>query len=409
MLRKPIAPHPWFRFQNAVKEGDEAADIYVYDFIGESWDGESVSAKKFVAELAALPKSVARLNVHINSPGGSVFDAVAIANVLREHSADVVVSIEGLAASAATIVAMGGDTIGIAENALFMIHDPYGFALGNAKDMRKTADALDRARDSIVATYKWHSPLDAEELGRLMSDTTWMTAAEAVERGFADEVTAKSEARAELDQDLVDDVLGAVPERFKAALHERVTVKVPTEPIASAGKVEQTSPPTNRPLRKEAQTMKTEEEIQAAIASARKEGVEEGRTAERTRILGIESALIPGHEKLVAELKLDPTVSPGDAALRINAAERAGRDRVLAAIRDDGKQTAVVTATATNPAGETAAVDDPRKPLEERAKIAWDNSPEIRAEFEHMGGFESYLEWRRVDASGEARILHAVK
>ena len=154
MNRKPVSTRPWYRFQNQVKEGDEAADLYVYDFIGDSWDGESVTAKKFVAELQALPESVARLNVHINSPGGSVFDAVAIANVLRGHRAKVAVAIEGLAASAATIVAMGGDSIGIADNALFMIHDPYGLTVGNAKEMRKMADALERARDSIVATSR---------------------------------------------------------------------------------------------------------------------------------------------------------------------------------------------------------------------------------------------------------------
>ena len=108
-------------------------------------------------------------------------------------------------------------------------------------------------------------------------------------------------------------------------------------------------------------------------------------------------------------MKLDAAVTPGEAALRINAAERAGRERSKEALRKDGETTAVVGASNPSATGESSAVDDPRKPVEERAKVVWDNSPEVRAEFEGMGGFESYVAWRKADATGSARILKAVK
>lgn len=393
----------WYRFTNEVKEGDGAADLYVYDYIGATWDGEGVTAKKFMADVQALPKSVAQINLHVNSPGGSVFDAVAIANMLRAHRAAVNVSIEGLAASAATIVSMAGDKISIAENALFMIHDPYGFAMGGAKEMRAEADALDRVRDAIVATYKWHSPLDAEKISGLMQDVTWWSAQEAVDNGFATEVTGASTAQAH-----VAPFLGPLPARFAAAL-EGVAVKVAPPTIASAKPLVASSPPFATPKPANEGVEMTDQEIKAAIDAARTEGIEHGRTTERERIFGVEGALIPGHEKLIAELKRDPSVSPGDAALKVNAAERTAREAAGKGIRSDGKLTehvaAEVSATgAAETAGELAA-----RPIEEQAKHTWDRDADLRAEFEHMGGFDSYLEFRRAEASGVARILKAVK
>jgi ATP-dependent Clp protease, protease subunit len=394
----------WYKFQNEVREGDEAADLYIYDVIGDSWDGESVTAKRFMADVNGLPQSVGRIRLHINSPGGSVFDAVAIANVLRAHRAAVDVSIEGLAASAATVVAMGGDSIGIAENALFMIHDPYGAAIGGAKEMRDMADALDRVRDGIVATYRWHSPLEPAAIAALMEKGTWMSAAEALERGFATAVTGATEARAELTDDIAAR-LGPVPERFANVVNRPASVKVQASVIVKDAPDSRTSRPLGRLTAKEAEM--TDDEIQTLVEKTRLEAHEAGRTAERDRILGVEGALIQGHEKLIADLKRDPAITPGEAALRVNAAERTARDRTFDAIKRDGQATGIVEASSSS-TGDAGAIDDALLPVEERAAKEWRTSPQIRDEFERMGGFESYLAIRK-DEERREKKLHAVK
>jgi ATP-dependent protease ClpP protease subunit len=222
------SPRSWYRF-NA--EAD-VADLYVYDYIGvDPWTGEGVGAKQFIDELNALPKSVKTITLHVNSPGGSVFDAVAIANALREHRAGVDVSIEGVAASAATIVIMGGTRIRIAENALVMIHNAVGFAWGTAKDMRAEAEALDRVQAAIVATYQWHSKLSADDLVAMMEAVTWMDAEEAVENGFATEVGAAMQAAAHFDPRSAAK-LGAAPEKYQTRLDEIVAESTEEEPDA---------------------------------------------------------------------------------------------------------------------------------------------------------------------------------
>jgi ATP-dependent protease ClpP protease subunit len=229
-------PRAWYRIVNAADLG--SADLYVYDSIGKSfWDDSTVTAKQFVADLAALPESVKTIRVHVNSPGGDVFDAVAIANALKAHPAEIEVSIEGLAASAATIITMAGDRIRIVENGLVMVHNPHGFVYGTAEDMRKIAGLLDKVRDSIVATYQWHSTLDAEALIALMDATTWMDADEALEKGFATEIIDAVPAEAQFRPAAVA-ALGEVPAKHRPAL-EAFTAKpapAPPQPTAAAPK-----------------------------------------------------------------------------------------------------------------------------------------------------------------------------
>ncbi len=128
------------------------------------------------------------LNVYINSPGGNVFAGNAIYNILKRHSAQIVVYVDGLAASAASVVAMAGDRIIMPVNSMLMIHDAWTIAIGNAAEFRKTADVLDQIGKSLVAAYQARTGMSAEEIAQLMADETWMTAEEAVEMGFADEV-----------------------------------------------------------------------------------------------------------------------------------------------------------------------------------------------------------------------------
>lgn len=169
----------WF----SIRARDEGAELSIYDEIG----AYGVSAKAFIAELGALASGTA-LELRLNSPGGSVFDAVAIYNALKRHEGAVTVTIDGIAASAASYVAMAGDEVVMPENAFLMIHDPSGLVMGTAGDMREMAEALDKIAGSLIKGYAAKSGKADDEIATLMAAETWFDAAEAVEAGFADRI-----------------------------------------------------------------------------------------------------------------------------------------------------------------------------------------------------------------------------
>lgn len=166
------------------RSGSKSADLFLYDDIGEGWFG-GISAKQVVDDLKNLG-AVDTLNVRINSAGGSVFEGLAIYNAIDRNPARVVVHVDSVAASIASIIAMAGAEIRIASNARIMIHDPSGFAIGTADDMRSTADLLDSVRGTLVDTYVKRTKNDAAKVSDWMADETWFTARDAVDNGFAD-------------------------------------------------------------------------------------------------------------------------------------------------------------------------------------------------------------------------------
>jgi ATP-dependent protease ClpP protease subunit len=178
-------------------EGDAAksATLYLYDFVGfDPWSGGGVTAKKVIDDLAALGQ-VDAIDVRVNSPGGDVFDGVAIYNALARNPAKVTVHVDGLAASIASLIAMAGDEIRVAENAMFMVHQPWTIAIGDAPEMRRVAEALDKAWSSMLATYQRRTGRRAETITKKVADAGgewWLTAEEAVAQGFADVVAAPS-------------------------------------------------------------------------------------------------------------------------------------------------------------------------------------------------------------------------
>ena len=165
----------------AIRARGTGAEVAIYDEIG----AYGVSAKGFLAELGALPEGTP-VDLRLNSPGGSVFDAVAIHNALKRHEGTVTVWIDGIAASAASYVAMAGDEIVMPENAFLMIHDPAGLVMGTAEDMRALAEALDKVKGSLVSGYAAKSGRTPEEVSALMAAETWFDASDAVAQGFAD-------------------------------------------------------------------------------------------------------------------------------------------------------------------------------------------------------------------------------
>lgn len=192
----------WFKI--SAKANTPDAEISIYDEIG-AW---GVTAKDFIGELRNVKAQ--SITLSINSPGGSVFDALALYNALRQHEASVTVKVMGVAASAASLIAMAGDKIIMPENAFMMIHNPINFAYGNAEDMREMADILDKIGASLVATYVARTGLPEEEVRALLDAETWLNAEEAVEKGFADEMEAALKVAASFDMDRLPENVKAV-------------------------------------------------------------------------------------------------------------------------------------------------------------------------------------------------------
>jgi ATP-dependent protease ClpP protease subunit len=176
----------WFQ----MKAEEKSAEIVIYDEIGKSWWGEdTVSAKQFLDDLAGLG-DVDTISLRINSPGGDVFDGVAIHNALKNHKADVTAHVDGIAASAASFIAMAADKIVMPSNTFMLVHGASGFAMGGADDVRALADDLDRIDKSLTATYASRAKTTVAKVKALMKEDRLMDADEAKSLGFADVVTA---------------------------------------------------------------------------------------------------------------------------------------------------------------------------------------------------------------------------
>lgn len=189
--RRPKASvknNSWFRMKASA--ADEA-DIYIYDEIG-FW---GVTARQFVSDLQALG-DVSHINLHINSPGGDVFEGIAIFNALRFHGAAITVHIDGIAASMASVIAMVGNPVIMPENTMMMIHKPWGFAGGDANDMRDYADLLDKMESVLIPAYAEKTGKSAAEIAAMLEDETWMNGSECVAQGFADQTTPSLQAMA---------------------------------------------------------------------------------------------------------------------------------------------------------------------------------------------------------------------
>lgn len=193
MLKLPKAQaqngtRQWFR---VMAKKDNAAEVFIYDEIGAGFFGGGVAADELIKEVKALKLGANdELTVRINSPGGNFFEGNAIHNYLRTIKAKVIVRVDGVAASAASIVAMAGDRIEMPENAMLFIHNPWVVAAGDAQTMRKAADDLDQMRDSASATYlrRAGDKLTKAKLHEMLDAETWLSAQDSVKYGLADVV-----------------------------------------------------------------------------------------------------------------------------------------------------------------------------------------------------------------------------
>jgi ATP-dependent protease ClpP protease subunit len=228
------------------------AEVLIYDEIG----AYGVSAKGFLAELGALPDD-APIDLRLNSPGGSVFDAVAIYNALSRHAGTVTVWIDGIAASAASYIAMAGDEIVMPENAFLMIHDPSGLVMGTAADMRDMADTLDKIAASMTRGYAAKSGKPEDEIAALLAAETWFDAKNALEAGFATRMAEPVRIAATFDigrfrnappslLEAVAETVGA-PNGFECDPYQPTEATPPAVPESDVGKDNITSGDTPMP------------------------------------------------------------------------------------------------------------------------------------------------------------------
>lgn len=169
-----------------LNKSETEAEIVIYASIGASWWDDGISAKQFSDELKNLSDKVTTLNVRINSPGGDVFDGIAIYNRLKQHKAKKIIYIDGLAASIASIIALAGDEVIIGEGALYMVHLPWTFAMGNRMELDNTINRLTDVEEQMLGIYSKKSKISRTEMRALLEAETWMGADEAIEKGFAD-------------------------------------------------------------------------------------------------------------------------------------------------------------------------------------------------------------------------------
>jgi HK97 family phage prohead protease len=271
---------PWYAISNQAEESDEPVTVWIYDEVGGSF---GVGAEQFARDLDEIQAK--EILVRVNSPGGSVFDGIAIYNSLRQHRARIVVSVDSLAASIASVIAMAGDEIRMHPGSQMMIHDALGMERGQAADMAKMSTFLDRQSDNIAGIYRRRAGGETAEWRELMLAETWAFADEAVELGLADVVVDDEPAPdAELEERM-----GHRHELRDFRYAGRRAAPVPRRrTVAKAQKREETMPVTM------ARASSDAERRQAAAARTDAAGDRSGRVARRAAPVGVGASRMAG-------------------------------------------------------------------------------------------------------------------
>ncbi|HBO1148988.1 TPA: Clp protease ClpP [Pseudomonas aeruginosa] len=276
------------------------AEILLYDEIGV-W---GITAQQFARELKALG-DLSLISLRIHSPGGDVFEGTAIYNLLKNHPARVEAHVDGLAASMASVIAMAADTIYMPENAMMMVHRPWGIQGGEADDMRRYADLLEKIEGTMVAAYMAKTGKSEEDIKSLLKAETWMDGREAVEAGFADQLTEPLAAAAQLTS-----------KRMKEFAHMPEALKALMQPRASTPAAAAPTPSPAAPASQQAPAAPDEAAVRAQI-----------NAAENTRREGIRAVFQPfaaSHGEMLNEVLLDSSVTIEQAQAKLLASLASG-------------------------------------------------------------------------------------
>ena len=335
------------KFWNVMKNDEEkSAELILYGSIGsdEYWD--DISDKAFKQDIENLG-DVENIILHINSPGGSVFSAVAIANTLKNHKAKITANIDGLAASAATIITSACDIVKMPKNALFMVHNPITFAYGNNQDMQKTLEMLNKVKNSIIETYLNKAKTDKETLSELMDNETWMSAEEAKEYGFIDEILDENVEKEVIENKLIINNMAFDISRFKNFKEKKnreprvinISVNSTGNPEEIADKFREILNSTEN-QKNEGGNMTLEElknkfpELYNQIFN---EGKEAGITKERERMREIDNLDVSNYSELVENAKYNEPVEASVLAVNILNKQKEERIQKLQNIKNDSQ------------------------------------------------------------------------
>ncbi len=286
----------WFQMKAT---SETSADIYIYDEIG-MW---GISAKRFTEDLISLG-NINHINLHIHSPGGEVFEGIAIYNQLKNHNANITVYIDGLAASMASVIAMVGDEVKMPKNAMMMIHKPWGVSWGDANDMRDYADLLDKVENVLIPAYMEKTGKTKEEIEAMLGEETWLTAEECVEHGFANTVIEPVKAMASLSSKRIEE-FKSMPKSLQNTLKN--SLANPRNTITSNAPATEPAPQSQNPTN-------TQQPDTASIQA-------QARQAEQTRMNGIKDlfAMFGGkHDSIMVECLTD-----------INCTVEQAKDKIL--------------------------------------------------------------------------------
>ena len=335
------------KFWNVMKNDEEkSAELILYGSIGsdEYWD--DISDKAFKQDIENLG-DVENITLHINSPGGSVFSAVAIANTLKNHKAKITANIDGLAASAATIITSACDIVKMPKNALFMVHNPITFAYGNNQDMQKTLEMLDKVKGSIIETYLNKAKTDRETLSELMDNETWMSAEEAKEYGFVDEILDENVEKEVIENKLIINNMAFDISRFKNFKEKKnreprvinISVNSTGSPEEIADKFRNILNSTEN-QKNEGGNMTLEElknKFPELYNQVFDEGKEAGITKERERMREIDNLDVSNYSELVENAKYNEPVEASVLAVNILNKQKEERIQKLQNIKNDSQ------------------------------------------------------------------------
>ena len=232
------------KFWNFKAKDKDNGELVLYgDISSSTWYGDEVTPVNFKKDLDNLGE-IKNLDIFINSGGGDVFAGQAIYSMLKRHNATKTVYVDGIAASIASVIAMAGDVVKMPSNAMMMIHKAWSLAIGNSDDMRKMADVMDSVDESITETYIAKTGKDKEEIMEMLKAETWMTAKEAKEYGFADEIIADKKIAASIDDNFLNcNGVKFDMDKFADSKQLIETYRAETEPVVEI----KTEPKTEEP------------------------------------------------------------------------------------------------------------------------------------------------------------------
>lgn len=348
-----------------LKAENKVGEIEIYGTIGQDWFGDGVSPKKFKQDVDALGE-LDRLNVHVHSYGGSVFEGWAIYNTLESHAAQVHVYVDGSAMSMASVILQAADVRHIAKNGTVMIHNPVSIAFGGADEFRKAAEHLDKIRDQIIDVYMEKSTASREEVARMMDEETYMNAEEALKHGFVDVIGDEVEQ----DEDAVNALFAA--HHFQMSGKPAITsegLPMSTDKIPAAPDVSNLTP----------------EQAQARATDA--------TNAERKRVSDILALSRPGIEAFVQNLATSD-IEASEAKIKVADKLMEIADGKIEARRQDSNQVV---------AEENQQQDQPTTSLKDQ----WEkNTNKVQDHFLSFDDFQAYTE---ADSKGLIKMLGGAK